>query len=638
MLRALITLPLLLCGALALTAQVYTMDGDNIADCVGTFYDSEQLGTYNPLDSLELVICPGLGGESHSRLNFASVDIAEGDSLRFFDGIGPMAPEIFPLTDIYQGTPFNIQASAANNTGCLTVRFVTDDDANVGEGWVAGISCVPACQPIVSEVQYDTEPVDGNIEFCTGEEINLNASVNFPDNGLVYNQSVDSTDFYWVFGSDTVATGLNTTWLPPAGGFGNLQLISTDQRGCNNLDVNRLWAFIGPSPSVQMTGPDELIVCPGDTIVLFTSGANKGLPGFQINDQPIITQEPTDSSFFQYIDGPNHIISTITLENYPIDATLSETIGLDSIRFLLEHSYSGDLEMDIECPTGQSVKLLDYPSGTGSTNFGEPFATGPVDGQSADLTPGIPYAYSFSDQAEYSLIDFDDIAPVYNYTTVPSTQNGNTHTYLDTYFPSGSYLPEESLDGLLGCPLNGEWKFTILDNLGLDNGWFFGWSLHFSGVIPADDSISNAMWTWEADDMILSQNRDSVVIVPTEAGLQEYVLNVDNLFGCAIQAVYPITVLPENGNFCQGFAPTIPDTQVDPFPWPNPFGGELNISLVAESEGHFWRIFSSNGQLMREGYLNNSPINTSSWPAGIYVLQVIDPKGELVDVSRVIKQ
>ncbi len=459
----------------SITAQTYVMSGDDINRCSGTFYDSGQFDPYNPLDSLETVICPTGSDENRTRLTFVQIDLAKGDSLRFFDGTDNSAPELFSLTDLASGHPFTIQASASNTSGCLTVRFVTNDDGNAAEGWEAGISCVPTCQRIVNEVQYGiSSSVEGTVEFCLDEEVSLSTSVSFPDNNEAYEQSLDSMDFYWLYGADTVGVGPSVNWLPTAEGFGQLQLISVDQRGCTNVDYNRVWAFVGPPPSVEQTGPEELMVCPGETVVLYTSASDTNRPGFQIGQATAGGAFPINSDDFLYIDGPEEISSTVVLENYPANATLGTDILLDSIQFLLEHSYAGDLQIDIICPNGQLVTLIDYPAGLGSSNFGEPFAQSPVDEQTKDRTPGIPYTYSFSPQADFSFYDFDPDAPLYVYTTVPSAQNGASYTYADTYYPSGSYLPEESLNSLNGCPLNGEWEFRITDNLGLDNGHLFG--------------------------------------------------------------------------------------------------------------------------------------------------------------------
>ena len=46
------------------------------------------------------------------------------------------------------------------------------------------------------------------------------------------------------------------------------------------------------------------------------------------------------------------------------------------------------------------------------------------------------------------------------------------------------YTPEGDLCDLVGCPLNGTWTISILDNLAIDNGYIFEWGLNFNPHIP----------------------------------------------------------------------------------------------------------------------------------------------------------
>ncbi len=113
---------------------------------------------------------------------------------------------------------------------------------------------------------------------------------------------------------------------------------------------------------------------------------------------------------------------------------------------------------------------------------------------------------------------------------------------------------------------------------------------------------------------------------------------MDDLFGCTISTEYQITVLPWNNDICQGFAPTIPELSLDPILWPNPFTGEINVSLPTVSEDNYWRIYSANGQLMSEGSNAQTSINTANWPAGLYLFQIVDRTTGSTIVERMVKQ
>lgn len=141
--------PLLLALFFALTTaaygQTYTMTGAPIASCSGTFFDSGgNAGDYSNNQNLHTTICPdGLGG-THILLQFDSVLLAPGDTLCMLDGSSVLAPPLACFHDFPPGQPFQVQASAANTGGCLTLTFVSDASGTAA-GWSAGISCSSPC-------------------------------------------------------------------------------------------------------------------------------------------------------------------------------------------------------------------------------------------------------------------------------------------------------------------------------------------------------------------------------------------------------------------------------------------------------------------------------------------------------------
>ena len=99
-----------------------------------------------------------------------------GFDFHFFDGPDDTAPMLSCVEDFAPGSPFIIQATAANVSGCVTVVF-TSDASGEGAGWSAQINCVPSCQIIQARlVSTDPEvmPVDtGYIDACPGQRIFL---------------------------------------------------------------------------------------------------------------------------------------------------------------------------------------------------------------------------------------------------------------------------------------------------------------------------------------------------------------------------------------------------------------------------------------------------------------------------------
>lgn len=168
----------------------------------------------------------------------------------------------------------------------------------------------------------------------------------------------------------------------------------------------------------------------------------------------------------------------LNISGFQPGQTLDDMSQLQSICATMEHSYLGDLQIKIIAPSGEEVILKQF-NGGGSCDLGEPFASGPVDGQNSNLTdPGVGYEYCFNDSPNYGTM----VAESNNYThTIPASTGG---TYTDTYLPSGAYESFENLDGLLGATLNGTWTLEVSDQFGLDNGYIFNWNISLQSDLP----------------------------------------------------------------------------------------------------------------------------------------------------------
>ncbi|MGY8867043.1 MAG: proprotein convertase P-domain-containing protein, partial [Methylophagaceae bacterium] len=82
-------------------------------------------------------------------------------------------------------------------------------------------------------------------------------------------------------------------------------------------------------------------------------------------------------------------------------------------------------------------------------------------------------------------------------------------TYTDSFVPGGTYSSVESMDGLVGSSLNGSWTIRITDNIGLDNGSIFSWTLNFdSSILPSSLSFTPEIVSgaWEGDEHTIVSN------------------------------------------------------------------------------------------------------------------------------------
>ncbi|PSR14393.1 MAG: hypothetical protein DA408_04205 [Bacteroidetes bacterium] len=547
---------------LPLSGQNYLMNGMPINDCSGYFLDSGgSANSYGPNENFTTTICSDASTGTHVQLVFSGIDIGPGESIFFYDA--PTADPAFQYDNsflMFPNNPFIIQATAANTSGCVTIVF-TSDGINGGEaGWSADINCIAACQTILADLASTIPaivPVDtGYIDICPGQRVTFSGTGIYPQNNLVYNHSDLTSSFEWDFGNGNTAIGPNVTNVFDEPGGYTVQMTITDQFGCKNTNFISQRVRVSTYPTYQFSGTLDPTICSGDSLMI-TSSINE-----TSNTNVVVT--PTEGTFVQdgvrsdtllLPDGSGGVYrSSIPFTQFRPGATLTNPADINFVSLNLEHSYSGDLDIELICPNGSSAYILQYGSGLGSTNFGEPFASAPVDGQSANLTPGIPYTYVFVENAARgTLPQFRPMAPSYTYTTVPSVSTGQTYTYTDTYFPAGEYRPQQSFANLVGCPLNGDWTIRVQDNLGLDNGWLFEWSISFADYLyPNVETFTPTFvdWGWSNNPTVISSTQDSLLASPINAGFAAYTFWVLDNFGCLNDSTLTFEILPPTHPDC----------------------------------------------------------------------------------------
>jgi uncharacterized repeat protein (TIGR01451 family) len=163
---------------------------------------------------------------------------------------------------------------------------------------------------------------------------------------------------------------------------------------------------------------------------------------------------------------------------------ISNEQDLSQVCITMEHSYMGDLEIWLQCPSGVSVPLLNsYNPGflPGGTSGGGIFLGHPVD-DSGGGGAGLGFEYCFS--SVFNTItgsmtqNLTNTIPVSSVvTTTPPLSAGVSMNPYVTYEPEGSFSE------LIGCPVNGQWTIYVQDNLGIDDGWIFGWGMYFDPIL-----------------------------------------------------------------------------------------------------------------------------------------------------------
>lgn len=517
-------LSLLLCAGLsAAWAQVYEIDafnGQTVNNCSGKFYDSGgQFGFYQNNENFTVTFCPSNPNTS-IRIDFVQFNLGTGDQLCVYDGTNTSAPAFGCFSNVTPATA--AQASSTNSTGCLTFTF-TSDGNNSGSGWDANISCVLPCQTVLSELRSSNPAavptVNGYIDVCSGQTVQLFGGGQYPQNNANYFQQDATSTFEWVIEGQTFpGQNINHRFNTPGGYV--IQLNVTDSLGCPNTNQLSQKVRVAGPPSFDGTFPDVTSICIGDTVIL-TGEA----------ESPIQTFAPPlsrgDSIFLP--DGVGVCYATtLNFSSFNQGQTITSINDIIDICVVMEHSYMGDLNIQIECPNGQTATLHQY-SGGGGTYLGEPID---ID---TDLSPGLGYPYCWT--------------PTATQTWTQAVNNGNTiNVNGNTTLAPGSYASSQPLSALIGCPLNGTWEIEICDNLSIDNGYVFSWGIQFDPAIyPSLDSFqlgfSSQSWNAAPNTIIANQGDTIVTVVPPAPGNATYNFTVINEFGCSYDTSVTVNVL-----------------------------------------------------------------------------------------------
>jgi gliding motility-associated-like protein len=499
--------------------QSVTMFNTTVNQCSGNLLDPGGTGDYPNNNNTTTTICPGVAGAS-VRLNFTFFNTeAIFDNLTIYDGNTILGPAIGVFSGIIG--PFAIQAN--NPTGCLTLVF--SSDANFTSlGFNANIVCALPCQPVIAQVT-STTPISsgGFIDLCVGSTLIANGNGSYPSPAPVYTQSDVNSTFRWDFGDLSSATIQNTSHQYNTPGVFDLNLTVTDINGCQSTNDIGQRVRVSDAPSFAGTIAANNTICLGET---------NDLSGFAI---PSELEYFCESSSTQDVLIPDGIgvpySTTLNLDCFNPGGTITSASDVSAICFDIEHSYLHDLEIILTCPNGNSISLYD-PAASGIAPINSVQLGEPVDNDLSS-TFGTPYSYCFNMTATNNWFDVAEgvvgAVPTYSYIDNDGTPVINT-----MYIPAGDYLPTQSFANLIGCPMNGDWTITVIDQLSMDNGVVFDVSLDFNPLLysPLNNYIPSILSNWVADPTITSTNGNTITVTPVTVGNKCYVYEVIDEFGC----------------------------------------------------------------------------------------------------------
>ncbi len=561
--------------------------------CGGYVYDNSKTGNYAPNQDRWVTLCPqaATGSSGRMSLTFEEFNIDPSDTFFVYQGTSITDPimttgDNIPYFQNQDLQGMTIMPSLMMQSGCLTIRLVTDGSGEAS-GFKARMECASLCQYPEAALdtffyKYDadgnmtTRPVrdgadtlvndDGSVsivsfksvDICIGDSVVLVAKPLFPENDNVYHQDASSCIYEWAFGDgESTTVNYNTqvghSWEELSGYDLALVVEDTNNGGCRSRNVinTRVRIATNPIKTVQQL-PD---MCSG-TQMGFTVG-------YQANSQIIVdsidfsrgAKERYENTVF-IPDGPNceYLSPTgcfdapVTFDAFTPGATVGSGDDIMSVCINMEHTFLGDLGFQIICPNGQSA-ILKHNTHSGGADLGQPNSSG-SGCDSTNNPQGIGWTYCFSNQyldEQGGVISGNMSSPIDSTNTVDTSGYFQTPIQNATSQPGWETVDLTGFDGLIGCPLNGEWSIRVCDDWGADNGYVFWWDLELgqnSGAnweyqVPIDTVI------WSGPTFFSQDNSTSAIIAPQIDSVGEFIFNVSIIddFGCQWDTISPLTVV-----------------------------------------------------------------------------------------------
>ena len=237
--------------------------------------------------------------------------------------------------------------------------------------------------------------------------------------------------------------------------------------------------------------------------------------------------------------------SPVTFSNFDPSATITSANDINFIRLNIEHSWIGDIYINITCPNGQTASLMNYSDqGTSACNStielshrgwstggggNAPYSTyfgvandynavgdSICDSMAVQNAPGVGWNYCWSDNTVngYTYGSGDGI--IYragNQVTLSAMERtiDSSNVATGTHF----YHPNESFDSLIGCPINGDWYIEVMDGWSQDNGYIFDWEISLN---PALVPEGGTMTSVDIVGDVATRISDSSFLVSAPAG------------------------------------------------------------------------------------------------------------------------
>jgi subtilisin-like proprotein convertase family protein len=498
-------------------------------------------GDYQPNENLTVTLCSD-GGNSinfYADVNAGGLwDIHPSDTLYIYDGANASAPLLGAFNSATNPDGILMASTLDNATGCLTLVFVSNG-SDEGQGWTGTAICQTVWQPYsiaIASVPVALPNDTGYVDICVTDSVMFVVVGDYTYSGAGnggYLQNNDNINFKWVLGdgSSFEGIGLDTLYygFNQQAGY-SIFLTATDIYGQEAYTQTNV--RVSTTPHFTGTGAVNDTICLGESTLIYGVAT------------PVEGNFLSGGSFGQQLylpDGNGVSYQTqITIAGFPPSQTIQSASDLEQMCVNMEHSYLGDLQIRLTCPNGQTTILKQYPGG-GGTYLGAANDAGP------NGVPGVGADYCFSMAATWGTILQENAAG--NWVIAGNPPNNS--------MTPGTYTPFQSFNNFVGCPINGDWTITVTDNLGIDDGFIFGWSLYFDAAVnPNNQSYTPTIVSssWDNDPSIVATLGDTAIEVqPAQPGNFSYTFRVTDDFGCSYDTTVTINVVPNLTTFNDAF-------------------------------------------------------------------------------------
>lgn len=611
-------------------SQIFMGNG-SANTCSDFFFDNGGSGTgspYGPNENFTQVICPGSG--SFVTVNFFDFNLGAGDTLYVYDGSNTGAPLIGAFGNTVVSPGLIASNPNTNPTGCLTFVFVSDA-TNEGNGWAAEINCTPPCQNMYVQVDSifpDTTGPDGEMDLCMGDTGYWDVSGWYTMNNTWYSQSDATTAYDWgviqATGSfDTLLTGTGSLFTVPFDSSGAfiVYIKMTDTLGCNNSQPYQQIVRVSTPPSFAGSSMSSDTICYGLTNeltpVVNTSTWTNYIPPF--SGDSVALPDGSGSS-------PGVYASTMNISTFPAGQTVTSLADIDNVFMNIEHSFIGDLSITLSCPNGSSVILKAFPGGGGN------WLGIPCDNGAPNTIVGIPYLYEWPVQTAPALGTMNAVATgcagCVGNTDICTGWGGNS-------LPQSTYTPVTPFTNLVGCPLNGAWSLTTVDQWASDDGHLVSWGIDFNPsilpntVITYDPGLDSVWWTPDTPSTFINVDTNYVATVkPTTWDTTwEYTFNMVDSFGCHYDTAMSFFVRNPCDAQCLGNITPImsqfPEACVG-----DSSGYAVAFPIDSISQGPFVFFWTNNlGDTISSSFGSYDQDTLYNVPTGMYTVNIIDSFG-----------